>query len=65
MVTPDAQETSNVYCRITKNDVARRQHLLDGRLIVDWDAEGEIVGVEITDTKVPGGPWIVTRAGMK
>lgn len=68
MGTPEAtadRETSTVYCRITKNKVARTQEVIDGRVLVDWDADGEIVGVEIIDANIPDGDhWIVTR-GLK
>ena len=68
-VRADGDPAANaVYCRITKNAVFKSLAAefstfpqLNDHVIVDIDAAGEIVGVELLGVRNPGGRWEVTR----
>ena len=49
-----------VYCRITKHAVFKSIEVAPD-VVIDYDAQGEVVGVEILGVRNPGGRWEVIR----
>jgi len=60
-VTAHGDPTANaVYCRITNHAVFKSVEVAPD-VVVDYDANGEVVGVEVLGVRKPGGRWEVTR----